>query len=81
MRDNPLLDSLVAYEGFLDSIECLARAMGGEEKYGPAVYDMAHDLSLRAADATTELSFRATRARVNAIWKEFLEQQEKREER
>lgn len=81
MRDNPLLDAVVAYEGFLDSIECLAHAMGGEEKYGTAVYDMAHDLAIRAADATTELSFRASQARTNAIWKEFLEQQKKREER
>lgn len=77
--NNPLIGAVCAYEGFIQKVDEVAEAMGGENKYGDAVYDMANDLVLRAWDATMELSFRASTARMNALWREFLEEQRKRE--
>jgi hypothetical protein len=77
--DNPLIAAVVSYEGFIQQVNEVAEAMGGEALYGDAVYDMAHELVYRAWESTFELSFRASRARMNALWREFLDEQKKRE--
>lgn len=81
MRDNPLINAVIAREAYVEQVEIVAEAIGGEKRYGMAVYEIAEEFIIKGWDATLALSFRATCARLNAIWKEFLEQQKKREAR
>ncbi len=83
MSYNPLVEAVDAYEKLLDAEGNVMFEVSGEAAFEPfdqALCDAVSGRVSTAADAIRQLSPRARRARLNAIWDDFLREQQKARE-